>query len=570
MNASEKKRQLEALRYREVIRCSKDFEYWLFKWVRTTDPHDKASPIKPMPDRDSLRFLAREFQHGPDILFIAKSRQLMVSWLLSARAVWEILYHPHAWVCFQSKKEEDAAGMLYDTIPSKARASFIMSNLPVWMQVCAKQEGDEIRFVPYYMDVKTFSFGSITLPNGAMAQALAQGAAQIEGKVPSLFISDESTLQDEWADSWAAAMPCLSGGGRAIAVATMRLPSAYGEEIAPCDDVEPDGVMRGVARFTSARGGAGIRVHYSSDPDKDPLTEQGAKWFGEEILKQRGGYDGVDWQQHMEINPQSLSGERCIPYWDQIKDEVVIDDLPYEQVSLWALWSGADYGMRNPSVLLYGAADYHGNLYVLDEHAAPGGDVKAIREQTGRFGVQHSGVAGVAGLAEMWKAHPMFHRINGQIQMDSTIWRNDQNAGAGGLTNVAQLFTMHGVHLQPSKQRGQDADDLTLNRLHDLWGGWDAEPYTPRLFICRRCTGLIKAIPRLAYQEWNKVAQGSNDLKKTMKGGVGLDYFDALKHAMVNLPQGPGATRAAPPPMSFVWLRNRVLRERSTNKRARS
>lgn len=571
MSPSAKKKLLVTLQAREIARCAESFSYFLFNYVVTKDEHDHNKPVKRVPDKAALRFIADEMQHGEDIQCFAKSRQLMISWLLCAKAVWMALYHPHSRTCFQSKKLEDAAGMIYDTSPNVARASFIMAHLPKWMQVCLCEDNSGKRTTqPYSLDQRTFSYGSIKLPNGAMVEALAQGAAQIESKVPSFLISDESTLQEEWKSAWSAAMPCITGGGRAIAVATMRLPSDYGDEIAPCDEVDHDGVMRGVARFRTKSGWAGIRLHYTSDPDKDPATDAGREWFAEATERMPGGYEGVDWQQHMEINPESQSGERCIPYWSQIKDDVVIDDLPYEQVSLWALWAGADYGMRNPSVLLYGATDYHGTLYIVDEHAAPGGDVKAMAAQTARFGRKHSEKGGVAGLAEMWKSHPLFHRIASTAQMDSTVWANNQNQPTGGLTSVAQLFTMHGVHFQPAKQRGQEADDLALNRLHDLWGGYDNEPYVPRLLICRRCTGLLSAIPRLSYQEWNKVAQDSNDLKKKMKGGIGLDYFDALKHALVSLPSSPGSSRPSAPPMSFEWLRNRHLRDQRGNRNARS
>ena len=121
---------LAALEAREIADCGESFEYFVFRWCKTFDPHDKLNPVKNFPDKQYLRYLAREFQHGPDIQYIAKSRQLMVSWLLAARTVWEILYHPHAWAVFQSRKLEDAAEMIYDTVPSKARASFIMAHLP--------------------------------------------------------------------------------------------------------------------------------------------------------------------------------------------------------------------------------------------------------------------------------------------------------------------------------------------------------------------------------------------------------------------------------------------------------
>ncbi len=550
----QKEKLLEALWAREVARCAESFEYFLFKHVRTKDEHDAKDPLKPVPDKAYLRFLAHEFQHGPDIIYVAKSRQLMVSWLLAALATWKVLYQPFARVCFQSKKLEDAAQMVFDTSPLVARASFIMANLPERMRVCVAMENGQRKTKPYTLDNKVFSYGNVKLPHGALLEALAQGAAQVEGKVPTLFISDESSLQDEWRASWAAMRPCVSNGGRAIAVATMRMPSAFGDEIAPSWDVAPDGELRGVARFTTASGGAGLRVHYSADPAKDPQTEDGAEWFTRKVGAMIGGFDGSEWQQHMEINPQSLSGELVFKQWGKVKDAVVVDDIPYDVAARWKLGGGADYGMRNPTVVLYCGVDYHGDLYVLDEQAAPGQDVDGIK-----------------GLSDMILRHPLWWRVNGIVQMDPTAWSNTQNQRSGGVTSPAAMFQANGVSFQPAKLRGQEADDVTIARLHEAWGGSDDPDWRPKLFICRRCKGLLEALPRLRYQDWSPALQGDNDLKKKMRGGVGLDYWDALKHWIVSMPVNTVSTgKPPPPPMSFDYLRNMVLKKGRESARARS
>lgn len=561
LSEPERKKLLSALHARELAKCKEDFSYFLFRYVKTKDEHDPLNPIKPFPDKEYLRFLADELQHGPRIAYIAKSRQLMVSWILCAYAVWKMLYYPHSAVYFQSKKEGDAADMIYNTVPQFARMSLIMATLPEWMQVCLVHTDSGERSERYSLDQRTFTYGSVMLPNGSHCKALAQGAAQVEGKVPSLYIGDEASLQDEWRSAQAAVVPCLSNGGQGITVGTMRLPSDYGHEISTAADVDPDSTFRGVARFTSRSGIPSLRIHYSADPDKDPATEVGRAFFTEETNRMPGGYDGVEWQQHYEINPLSVTGTRCIPYWNDIKDRVVIDDIPYETAALWKLGAGADYGTRNPTVLLYCAIDYHGNLYALDEQAAPGLTVHTLP------GIDKGGIA---GLSQLFKQHPLFHRVNGQAQMDSTIWRQDQNQDTGGLTSVAQMFTMQGVFFQPAKSRGTDADDLTLNRLHEWWAGYDDPDWSPQFFICRRCTGLISILAKAEYADWSANAQQSNDLKAKMRPTVGMDFFDALKHWVVSLPQGPSRIKAAPPLGSFDYLRNLVRKEvnRTANHRS--
>ena len=543
---------LAALEAREIADCAESFEYFVFRWAKTFDPHDKLNPVKNFPDKQYLRYLAKEFQHGPDIQYIAKSRQLMVSWLLAARTVWEILYHPHAWAVFQSKKLEDAAEMIYDTVPSKARASFIMAHLPPWMQVCICVDGEKRITKPFSLDQKTFSYGSIILPNGSRAEALAQGPAQIEGKVPSFLCSDESSLQEEWQQSWAAAMPCIAGGGKAIAVATMRLPSAYGEEIAPCDDVDPDGEFRGVARFKTKRGGEGIRVHYSADPEKDPRTPEGAKWFVEETAKMDGGYDGSDWQQHMEINPQSIAGTRAIPYWATIASQVVVDDIPYEVASLWVLTSGLDYGARNKTVWTVRARDYEGNSYLVHELAIPANETQ-----------------GITGFAALMKQSAYFNRVNGKIAADPSIWNEDQNT-TSGIVSKAKLFEQAGVRLVPAKAKGQVADEVLLNRLHGYyWAGYDEPGFVPRLFICRSCRETIGGLPKLMYQDRKGVAFDTNSLVEKLVDRKN-DWWDSLKYDEVSNISATSRSAPRDKPFSFDWFLKVAKKEANLSKYARS
>ena len=562
LSERERKKLLEVVRAREIARCKDDFSYFLFKYVKTTDPHTPLTPVKLFPKKDYLVYLANELQHGPDMRFVAKSRQLMVSWILCAYTVWKMLFHPHSHCYFQSKKEKDAAEMIYDTVPQKARMSFIMVNLPDWLQIClmTKPDGEEIT-VRFPIDQRTFTFGCIILPNGSYCQALAQGASQIEGKVPAWLVSDEASLQEEWRESYAAAKPCLAGGGRCWVVGTMRLPSDYGHEISTAADVDPDGLMRGVAEFKSMSGLAAIRVHYSADPDKDPQTEKGLEWFTHETSEQLGGYSSIEWQQHYEINPLSVSGTRCIPYWNEIKDRVIIDDLPLEQVAMWKVGAGADYGSRNPTVLIFFAIDYHGNAYAVDEIGVPGQEVHEIP------GIDRGGIA---GLAQLWKRHDLFHRVNSQIQTDPTTSKKDQNQNEGGLTSVMQMFEQHGVYTQGAKARGTEADDLTLNWLHERWAGFDEPEWAPQFFICRRCTGLIRILGKAEFQDWSPTAQLNNTLKAKMKPGRDVDYWDALKHWVVSMPQGPTRVKAAPPVGSFAYLRNLVRKETAKHSNVRS
>jgi len=541
---------LEALWLEELELCAEHPARFIFGHVVTKDEHDGDNPVKPFPHKEYLRIVLDEWHGGEPIQFVAKSRQLMVSWLMCAYATWTARFQPHRLVLFQSKKAEDAYNMVFNKYPNQGRCSFIENNLPAWLKMC---RGDGGKWLPFDIAVAC-SEGTISYPNGSRIESIPQGPAQIEGRVPTLFLNDEASLQDEWRAGHKASLPCLVGGtkskGRGITVATMRMPSDYGDEIEDAGACDPDNLARGVARFRSKSNVATLRVHYSADPDKDPATERGREWLAEALMGYRDGIADVEWQQHMEINPAAQSGERVLPYWHAIADRVVIDDIAPEQAGMWKLDSGFDWGARNPSVWLVFANDYEGNRYAVHELSIPGNEVD-----------------GIAGIARLMKEHPLFERVNGRIQADPSMWNNDQNT-SGGLVSKAQIFAMHGVHMQPARAKGQDADDVLKQRLDGYyWANHDADDFEPRLFITRSCRGLIKTLPLLKYEDW-RAQTGQRSLKEKMRD-FQVDHWDAMKYAEAARPS-PAYARREAPVGSFAYLQRLVLRDVGAASRTRS
>lgn len=552
MGKTQKLQLLAKLHDREIARCRGSLAYFAFNYVKTRDEHDFASPIKPFPRKRYLEILFEELQHGPDVQYIAKSRQLMVSWALCVLAVWKLLCHPHSRVCFQSKKLEDAAEMVFDTTPTVARCSLILLHLPHWLRACVATDGTTERLVPVSLDGKTFTYGAIKLPNGARCDALAQGAAQVEGKVPTLYIGDEASLQEEWMSAQAAVTPCILGGGRGITVGTMRLPSDYGNEIAPAAQVDPDGLARGVARFTSSSGVPGLRIHYSADPEKDPATAVGREWFKKAVAAMPGGYDGFMWQQHMEINPMSRAGMRCIPNWEKIEHHIIIPPIALANQRGWAYCAGVDWGVRNKAVFLVLGISPDRHKYLVEEISHPG-----------------FAIGGVPGFAKLMRQSLYFDRVAGQIWADPTMWKQDQNdAATYGVRSVAQVFQDSGVTLRPAACNGQTADEIAMNRLvFDWWGQWDTEDFEPGLRIFGTCQELIKNWPQLRYEDHKNTIAGEKSLKEKMLDNGRVDEWDAFKYMIVSALPDPQHMNIEPPMGSYAWLRRHLAAQAAINKR---
>jgi hypothetical protein len=517
-------------------RCHEDPAFWTFDtgYVLTRDEHDRDSPVKPFPDLPYLRFTLTEWHTGPKLQYVAKSRQLMISWLLAAYGLWTPIHRPASLVLWQSKKEQDAAKMVYRKSPLQARMSFMLANLPSHMQYCvmrveksgklvcaelAEATGEVTERMRRYFNTSAAD-GNLIFPNGAEVLSLAQGADQVESSVPTLFISDEASLQDEWRSSQAAAQPAIDGDARGITVGTMRLPSDYGEEVSPCAEIDPDNIMRGVARFRSREGVASLRIHYSADPDKDPLTPAGQLWKARQLAS--GAYEGGElgwrWQQHLEINPEARGGKAVLPALldDRARSRIVIAPIPFDRRSSWSYASGLDWGARNNAVWLIKGTDPLARRYLVHELSAPGSEI-----------------GGIKGMCDQMKKHPLFGKLNGKIQSDPSLWNEDQNQDSGGLVSKAALFARYGVHLQPAASKGQQADEVLTDRLlYYYWAGWEESEFSPLLMIFNTCANTIRNLQRLRYDEYSEALRASRQQKETMRD-LHTDEWDACKYEEV-------------------------------------
>lgn len=507
-------------------------------FLKTKDEHDRNNPLKPFPDLAYLRYTI-DYWHSHKLTYTAKSRQLMISWLMSAYALWTIKFQPFALVLFQSKKEEDAAQMVYMKSVESGRLSLMEAHLPPWMQVCRNNEG---AYIP--TDIRAgqaCSFGTVLFPNGARCDALAQGASQVESKVVTLFLNDEASLQTEWQSAQAAAQPCMDKG---VTVGTMRLPSDYGDAISPCANADPDGAMRGVGHFRTDEGVLGIRIHYSADPGKDPLTPDGQAWKSEQLDSgaYKGGEKGWRWQQHMEINPLARSGTKCLPCLDSEEAcaKIVVPDKTLSQMHDWAFDAGLDWGVNNEAVWMVMGMNPLGHRFIVHMIARPGDELGGIR-----------------GMCYEMRKHPLFERVNGLIYADPSLWKRDQNT-TGGIVCNADIFRENGVILIPAKAKGQSADEVTLERLnHYYWPDYDTPAFEPILQVFQSAaTKLIPNWRSLVYEEWSEGVAADKSPKEKMKD-LRTDQFDAFKYAEVAWPDYPRYT-APPAPGTLNWWKGRA------------
>jgi hypothetical protein len=220
----------------EFERCRRDAHYLLFDsgYLRTKDEHDQISPVKAFPDEPYLRVYldwllvsgrvlrpvdakwAIRFTddtaflghiHSTGVLFIEKSRQVMVSWLTAAYLLWRFRALSHQLILVQSKAEEDAAALVYNKDPTFARISFLETTLPQWLQMLEFPKDGA--YCHLY-----------NRQNGSEIEGIAEGAHKIRSRTPSVFFSDEAAFQPEFGKAYTAAIPAVHGGGQLVCVSS--------------------------------------------------------------------------------------------------------------------------------------------------------------------------------------------------------------------------------------------------------------------------------------------------------------------------------------------------------------
>lgn len=227
--------------------CRRNAHHFIFDSgaLRSKDEHDPLNPVKPLPDVLYMRALldllcvsgdvmkpedaryAREagvslpwliHLAATRILFVEKSRQVMATWLTCAYLLWRARAYPNQLILVQSKREEDAASLVFVKEPAIARMSFMEDHLPTHLRRCQWP--------------KHGAYGHLYVPHdrGEISHiwAIPEGSDIIRSNTASVVVSDEAAFQPEFSNAYTAALPAVKGGGQLVAISSAA-PGAFCE-----------------------------------------------------------------------------------------------------------------------------------------------------------------------------------------------------------------------------------------------------------------------------------------------------------------------------------------------------
>jgi hypothetical protein len=189
--------------------------YWLQNLTMTTDDHwqTKGTPHKaPFPRKTYLRYLfgamlrlVAEPQRKTDVLFIPKSRDMLVSWSVMGFITWMCAWRPQTFWIVQSAKEDKAAELV-------KYSHTLSSNQPDWLR-----QRHELA-----MD----TFLERRWKNGSRLLGVPQGEAQIRVHHPHGWFADEAAFLPNLEQCLNAVLPVAA---QVIAISTAT-PGYFGDQ----------------------------------------------------------------------------------------------------------------------------------------------------------------------------------------------------------------------------------------------------------------------------------------------------------------------------------------------------
>lgn len=177
----------------------KHLKVFLKYFVVTKDEHDVENPFKRLPyDRFPHLALMAEVYIYENLICVAKSRQIMMTWLFCSILLWDAMFKKGRLNIVINKKEKDAdktierCRIIYKNLPQIIRNSIVASKTP---------QG------------KLGAFCELTFPeNSSEIVGLPQNPDAARMNTASNIFIDEAAFLESAEECYTAALPAIRGG----------------------------------------------------------------------------------------------------------------------------------------------------------------------------------------------------------------------------------------------------------------------------------------------------------------------------------------------------------------------
>ena len=177
----------------EYIKCAKDPSYFMKKYCYIQHPTRGRILFNLYPFQSKVLHLFRDNQY----IITLKSRQLGISTLSAAYALWLMLFHKDKNVLALATTQATARNLVTKTM-------FMYDQLPKWLRLPALEKNKL----------------SLRLKNGSKITAKSSNADAARSEAVSLLLIDEAAFIDNIEETFTAAQQTLATGGQCMALST--------------------------------------------------------------------------------------------------------------------------------------------------------------------------------------------------------------------------------------------------------------------------------------------------------------------------------------------------------------
>lgn len=191
-----RQRLAEAEKLRDELKARRalsDPWFWLTECTKTQDEQDPENPYKPFPKKDYLFHTLQAMQQEP-VLFIEKSRTMMISWTAAGFAAHMGFSRPAVGVIFQS---QDEARAVHDVD---------------YVKVLWEQSDPVLKAKwPLKKPMEKQAYDSLELANGSWFLGIPGNPGKIRSEHPTVVVLDEAAHIEKGEESYnvAVATRCL-------------------------------------------------------------------------------------------------------------------------------------------------------------------------------------------------------------------------------------------------------------------------------------------------------------------------------------------------------------------------
>lgn len=339
----------QELHFREFSRFCNDPAYFILgegnkHWCYTFDELSRANRVA-FPRYNYHRLTVETFRRESRIA-LAKSRQMMATWLISAFALHQAMFTDAQTIGIQSQHEEQSKFHLENKV------LYIYRNLEPWIKAQCP-----ISFTKKQIDFPRTNSRII---------AFQQGEAALRGYTISMLFGDELQSQALAEPAFAASMPTMIGRaekqGKYIAVGTAMDKCFFKKLVIGSNKAWIQTPIRGYSmKRNPDTNFLALRLHYSADAAKDGL------WVARNKPTMNVG-DSNKWQREMEIDFDVTSGMAYFPeYTPRLAERTnlqAINGLPLKRS-----W---DFGRESPACVILQYNPQLDQVALLREFSMPG------------------------------------------------------------------------------------------------------------------------------------------------------------------------------------------------------